>query len=152
MTVIALVEVYSCPMALLSLHSLEETGYQLLNVPPLYFSVIAGLLHEEPGKSRSVVLQVALQIGNTVDGGGSQPGLLEMGYEDELIIEIPAEFAELQHEREDEAILVLAEDESQVLVDVFEAVLEEGGEDVIMHLGVHSRHDVVDSQFQHFCT
>lgn len=73
-----------------------------------------------------------------------------MGYEDEFVIEIPAEFAQLQVEGEDEAVLVLAEHEAQVLVDAFEAVLEEGRKDVVVHHRIHRGHDVVYTPLQHF--
>ena len=52
-------------------------------------------------------------------------------------------------EGEDEAVLVLAEHEAQVLVDRLEAILEKGRKDVVVHHRVHRRHYVVYPPLQH---
>jgi hypothetical protein len=61
-------------LAIGRLDCLEEAGDHFLYVLALDFEVVPALLHEEPGEGGGVVLEVALQVGDAVDGGAPELG------------------------------------------------------------------------------
>ena len=52
--------------------------------------------------------------------------------EDELIIDVPTQFSELEEEGKDEMILILAKDEALILVDILVPILQKRTKDVVM--------------------